>query len=205
VADTDVDIIDDLRTIISIQAHRLMRKYHRYVEYDDLTQELWVYGYRKHDKFVEFLTREDKDEQRQGWSAAHKSMWREGDKYCRTVKAEALGYRPGDEAFYDASQVRQLVEMSHNGTSYTNQVDDRPKVKRIPGSGYMLETSIADLHRAMKVLSPEERGILMHAYGDGVPEEEVAEAWDMPRAKVRRTLKRATKKIIDELGGESPW
>lgn len=202
---TDQQFMDDLTAVIAIQASRLNRRYYRWVDIADLRQEMWLHVLKRKDRFSEYMMRDDPDERRKGWAAVHKSVWRAGDQYCRKAKADSTGYRTSDESFYDREQVRSLMEMKFSGTSLTNQVDDRPKVKRIPGSGYMLETSMADIEQALKRLTDEERDILVSVYGLDQPEEEVAETYGMTRAKLRRTVQRACSKMIEHLGGESPW
>lgn len=201
---------EELAVAISVQANGLVRKYRRFVELDDVQQELWLAVAKNSKSFIDFLDRDpdDKDAVRQGWAAAYKTLWRHGDRYCRKEKAAKTGYRPEDEAFYDRQRIGMLLEMRYNGTSYTNQYDDsRPKGKTKPGSGYMLETEYADVDVALKKLTGVEQAALMAHYVDGLSETDVANmlggSWN--RMKVARLLAKACKRMINHLGGESPY
>lgn len=206
----DPMLSEELAVAISTQASSLFRRYRRFVETDDIRQELWLAVAKNRKAFTDFIDRDpgDKDAVRQGWAAAYKTLWRHGDRYCRREKAVRSGYRPEDEAFYDRHRIGVVLEMMHNGTSFTNQYDDsRPKGKTKPGSGYSLETEFADVESAMKALSGLEKAAMMTYYVDGKTEAEVADilGGDLNRQKVARILDRATKKMINALGGESPY
>lgn len=201
---------EELVAVVAMQANSLHRRYHRFTERGDIEQELWLAVAKNLDTFVGFLDRdpEDKDAVRQGWSAAHKTLWRHGDRYCRREKAVKTGYRPQDEAFYDRQRIGILLDMRFNGTSFTNQYDDsKPKGKSKPGSGFMLETEYADIDRALSKIDPRERAVVMMHYVDGLGESEIADQYgdDMNRMKVARILDRACKKMVQYLGGESPY
>lgn len=198
---------DEMKIAISSLSDSIFRRYHRFVSRDDIQQEMWLAVAKDQDRMFEKLDVPPDDEAalKAAWSYIRKVMWRAGEKYCRKEKAIKTGYSPHDEAFYDRQRVGALIDMRWNGTSLTNQVDDRPKGKTKPGSGYMLETEFADIDRALASLDPDEVAILMEYFVDGKTEAEVGETFGWTRQKAGRRINNATKKVIRFLGGDSPW
>jgi RNA polymerase sigma factor (sigma-70 family) len=196
---------NDMHTAIAITVNRLSRRYRKWVESEDLTQHLWEYAWKKRDQFAEYLSREDKEEQKQGWAALLVALQRAGDRYCRKEKADRSGYRTEDEAFYTKSMIEDLISMLYNGVGITNIIDDRVKVKTAPGSGYAVETSMADVEMALKYLDAEDRSLLIEAYGYQVTEATLAQNLGVSRSTVERRLAKACKKMVEFLGGPSPY
>lgn len=196
---------NDVHTAVAITVNRLNRRYRRWVEPADLTQHLWEYIWRKRKVFAEYLSREDKEEQKQGWAALLLALQRAGDRHCRKEKADKSGYRTEDEAFYTKAMIEDLVSMLYNGAGITNIIDDRVKVKSAPGSGYSVETSLVDIERALKSLEPEDRFVVVEVYGHSTPEAAVAETLGVSRSTVDRRLAKASKQMVEFLGGPSPY
>ena len=196
---------NDVHTAVAITVNRLHRRYRRWVEPADLTQHLWEYIWKKRKVFAEYLSREDKEEQKQGWAALLLALQRAGDRHCRKEKADKSGYRPEDEAFYTKAMIEDLVSMLYNGAGITNIIDDRVKVKSAPGSGYSVETSLVDIERALKSLESEDRFVVVEVYGHSTPEAAVAETLGVSRSTVDRRLAKASKQMIEFLGGPSPY
>lgn len=196
---------NDIHTAIAITVKRLSRKYSRFVPADDMRQTLWEYTWRQRKAFTEYLDREDEADKKRGWSALLTSLYRAGDRMARKEKAEQSGYRPSDEVFYNRVLIEELVAARRNGTGLTNQVDDRVKVKSVPGSGYGLETSLADLDKAMDTLDAADRSLLESAFGEQLAERELAELYGVSRSTIDRRISKACTQIVEFLGGESPY
>lgn len=196
---------NDMHTAIAITVNRLSRRYRRWVEAADLTQHLWEHAWKKRKVYAEYLSREDKEEQKQGWSALLTALQRDGDRYCRKEKADRSGYRVEDEAFYTTAMIQEMVSMLYNGSGLTNIIDDRVKVKTAPGSGMSVETSMADVEMALKYLEPEDRYLVVEVYGHSTSETTLAESLGVSRSTVERRLTRACKRMIEFLGGPSPY
>lgn len=196
---------NDMHTAIAITVNRLHRRYRKFAEPADITQSLWEYAWRKRKAFAEYLSREEKEEQKAGWAALLTALHRAGDRYCRKEKADRSGYRTEDEAFYNRAMIEDLVSMLYNGSGATNIIDDRVKVKTAPGSGYSVETSVADIERALDSLEAEDRYLVVEVYGHCTPEKAVADSLSISRSTVDRRLAKACKQMIEFLGGESPY
>lgn len=196
---------NDMNTAISITTNRLHRRYRRFCEAADIRQSLWLYAWRKREQFAEYLSREDEAERKQGWSAVLVSLHRAGDRHCRKAKADQCGYKVTDEVFYSRAVIEELLAAYFNPGMTTNVVDDRVKVKSAPGSGYGLETSLADIDRALRLVDPEDRYVLLRVFGDGVAKERVGLEQGVTRSTVDRRISRAIKVMVEFLGGESPY
>jgi RNA polymerase sigma factor (sigma-70 family) len=204
---TQQELVDseDMRNAVALMGGKLHNKYRRFVPPDDIAQVLWEHILRHPKWMTEYLDREELADKRRGFAAICTSLWRAGERYCRKEKAALSGYSTADEAFYTRATVEELILMQVNGYSYTNQVDDRVRVKTSPVSGYNFETSIADLDTAMKRLDPDERLLLMQAFGEGWSERDLAQHYDASQSSISRRLTNASKKLIRHLGGDSPW
>lgn len=203
--DEVIDICDD----VSID---LARRYRRYVERDDIRQELLTWAWRRRDKVAEYLVRPESSEdpnqrvKRQGQWILRKTLTRRGEVYCRKVKAEKCGYHPRDEFFYDRGLIEDIIKAWVNGTSLlADVVDDHVKVPRDPAEGGNILAMEADVHRALEWLDNEQAGLLFRVYGDEVPISQVARENGVSRQALEQKMDRLLRKIQNTLGGSNPY
>lgn len=198
---------EEMKVAIAASSRSVFRRYHRFVSLEDVQQEMWLAVAKDIDRISDKLDvdPDDRAADKAAWAFVYKALWRAGEKYCRKEKAAKSGYSAHDEAFYDRQRIGALLDMRWNGTSLTNQYDDRPKGKTKPGSGYMLETEYADIDRALASLEAEEVAVLMEYFVDGKTEAEVGETFGWTRQTAGRRIDSAVKKTIRFLGGDSPW
>jgi RNA polymerase sigma factor (sigma-70 family) len=62
-----------------------------------------------------------------------------------------------------------------------------------------------DIRKAIYKLNPAEYGILRMRYEDGLKLDQIANYFSVSDSTVSRKINSAIKKVIQELGGESPW
>jgi RNA polymerase sigma factor (sigma-70 family) len=197
------DVFDVSRTV----AYSISRNFKGYVEVDDLRQELLEWCLKRQDKVREWLNVEDKNEYKIGIRRLSKTLNRRADKYCRKEKAKKLGYIPTDEYFYSTGLVEQLLPYAFKGEIPTKD----PAAEFVsngggdPATGGGFLATMYDIRIAIGKLNPGEYGILRMRYEDGLKLEQIAEYLDVSDSTVSRKIAIAIRKVIKELGGESPW
>lgn len=206
----DHPVWEEINEITSSIAWHLSKRYHRFVELEDIRQAMNEYAWKRKDKVSEYLIREDSVEKKQGYKAFHTFIRRAGERYARKEKAKALGYELGDEYFYRLELIENLIKVAGTDESYlANQVFDPDvhgvKVKRLANEGNNLAAMIADVDRAMKKLDPRMKGILTSRFVNDQPLADIAEAWDISPQRVEQLIAKGIKEIADKLGGATPY
>ena len=196
----------DVRDICAAVAASLSKRYRRYVEVPDVRQELLMWAWRKREKVAEYLDREPGGARRQGEAALMKALSRVGERYCRRQKAAAVGYKTRDEYFYNRVLLEDLIAVEAGGmSSLAGQTDDRVRGTQDPSEGGNTQAMLADLQSALAKLDPDSFALVMMAYGDAVPTRVLAETFGVTRQAIEQRLDRAMSKLLQNLGGESPW
>src|SRR6266480_3745572 len=77
------------------------RRWRRWVEYDDVMMEMWVWVYGHPAKTNALVTGD------RWWLV--RRLRTVGERFARREKAARTGYLPGDEYFYSPAQVRALL------------------------------------------------------------------------------------------------
>ncbi len=200
----------EINDITSYIAYGISKKYHRFVERDDIRQAMNEYAWKRKDKVEDYLIREDPVEKKQGYKAFSTFMRRAGERYARKEKARTLGYELGDEYFYRLDLIENLIKVAGTNESYlANQVFDPDihgvKAKKPANEGNNLAAMIADVDRAMKKLDPRMQGILTSRFVNDMPLADIAEAWDISPQRVEQLVAKGVKDIADKLGGMTPY
>ena len=203
-------IWDEVNEITTSLAWHLSKRYHRFVELDDIRQAMNEYAWTRKDKVAEYLIREDPVEIKQGYKAFSTFMRRAGERYARKEKARTLGYELGDEYFYRLDLIENLIKVAGTSESYlANQVFDPDvhgiKAKKPANEGNNLAAMIADVDKAMKKLDPRMQGILTSRFVNDMPLADIAEAWDISPQRVEQLVAKGVKDIADKLGGMTPY
>lgn len=199
--------IEDVFDIATTVSYSITRNYKGYAEVEDLRQELLEWALKRQDKIREWLDVEDKREYKLGIKRLSKTFNRMADKYCRREKAKKLGYLPTDEYFYTPGLVEQLLPYAFKGEVPTkdpsNEFVSGGAGDPATGGGFL--ATMYDIRKAVYKLNPGEYGILRMRFEDGLKLEQIAEYFDVSDSTISRKINSAIKKVIQELGGESPW
>lgn len=189
---------------------QLVARYRRYVTYEDVQQQLYLWMLIHHVKV---------DEWRAKYVPKHaertlvKALKNEGERYCRTEKAEADGYSVEDEYFYSIPMIADLLQlaldptwMEPSGIDYTN-----PKTSggKPPSEGGDLVVMVADVSKAFDSLQKADRALLEYVYGgQRTPTDAIARMameWGVSQSAAYNRIRRVVGRIRAALGGENPW
>jgi RNA polymerase sigma factor (sigma-70 family) len=208
--DKDHEIWSAINDITSTIAWGIAKRYHRFVELEDVKQAMNEYAWKRKDKVSEYLMREDEVERKQGYKAFSTFIRRAGERYARKEKARALGYELGDEYFYRLAMIETLIKVIGSDDAHlTNQVMDPDihgvKAKRQASEGNNLLAMLADVDRAMKKLDLRTHQILKTKYSTDAPLAEIAKEWDISPQRVEQIINKGLRDITEYLGGATPY
>jgi len=204
---------DHLDDLISISASHVHRRFAGYVERDDLIQELRVYVLNRPHlaKMLDEAYEVSKDETK--WVARRimARLRRTIEKYSRKEKAAKLGYSTGDEFFYDTATIAKMLpvafEFDTHGAVLVDKVDDgTPRKPSVPSEGGNILAMVIDLRSAIDLLDTDEQVMLRNRYSTSpMTLSEIAEEMGISDSTVDRKIQGSLRKIIDHLGGPTPW
>ena len=204
---------DHLEDLISISASHVHRRFAGYVERDDLIQELRVYVLNRPHlaKMLDEAYEVSKDETK--WVARRimARLRRTIEKYSRKEKAAKLGYSTGDEFFYDTATIAKMLpvafEFDTHGAVLVDKVDDgTPRKPSVPSEGGNILAMVIDLRSAIDLLDTDEQVMLRNRYSTSpMTLSEIAQELGISDSTVDRKIQGSLRKIIDHLGGPTPW
>lgn len=204
---------EHLNDLINISSTTIYRKFIGYVEYKDLVQELNIYVLQR-PKLEEDLDQSytvSKDETK--W-VARKIMARfrrHIEKYSRKEKAAKVGYSTGDEFFYDTGTIASILpialQFEIQGVTLIDKVDDgQPRKAPAPNEGGNLMAMAIDVKSAVELLDKDEQYIIDLRYGASpMTLSDIGKELGLSDSTVDRRVQKILRKIIDHLGGPTPW
>lgn len=206
----DHPIWDNVNEITSSIAWTISKRYHRFVELEDVKQAMNEYAWKRKDKVAEYLMREDDVERKMGYKAFTTFIRRAGERYARKEKARSLGYELGDEYFYRLVMIETLIKViGSEDAQMTNQVLDPEvhgvKAKRQASEGNNLLAMLADVDRAMKKLDNRSQSILNSKYSRDESLAEIAKQWEISPQRVEQIINKGLRDITEYLGGATPY
>lgn len=201
----------EVTELAAVAAAPVHRNFNKFIEFDDLKQSACEFAVKKKAKVAEYLNREDKDERRQGETALIVMLRRHCERVARKEKASRAGYNIEDEYFYRPAVVENLIKVWGSGdTDLAGQVFDpadmgQKRRTKVASEGNDLLAMIADIDAAMKSLDPRSYGVVYLRLVDEMKLVEIAKEWEVSPQRVDQIFHRGIRKIIEYLGGNSPY
>ena len=200
------DIVPSVVTIVH-------RRYRKYVDRDDLTQEAYAWLMTRVGYFNGLLAEENEavrlaNQRRIGWQ-----MKRAVERYARKEKATRSGYQTNDESFYDVVTIAQLlpyvIASVVNDTAIEqaqNLVNDgTPRKPSAPAEGGNLLATLIDIKKAYELLDEDEQKILRLRYHENYTLQQLSEVLECAISTADRRCGNALRKLLNFMGGESPY
>jgi len=194
-------------------ANTIHRRYNKHVEKDDIKQELMAWAMTRAADHTEDLMepieeRRRHNEQRIAWQ-----MRRVAERYARKEKASKSGYQISDEAYYESATVGQLlpfvIASVLDGTvlEQAQQMiqDGQPKGKSSPAEGGNLLAMLIDMKKAYLRLEVEDQTLLRLRHHDSFTLQQIAQLLECATSTADRRCAHSLRKLIDNLGGASPF
>ena len=203
-------ILDDLVPSVVTIVHR---RYRKYVDRADLTQEAYAWLMTRVVYFNGLLEEESEsirlaNQRRIGWQ-----MKRAIERYARKEKATRSGYQTNDESFYDVITIAQLlpyvIASVVNDTAIEqaqNLVKDgTPRKPSAPAEGGNLLATLIDIKKAYELLDEDEQKILRLRYHENYTLQQLSEVLECAISTADRRCGNALRKLLNFMGGESPY
>ena len=200
------DIVPSVVTIVH-------RRYRKYVDRDDLTQEAYAWLMTRASYFNGLLEEENEavrlaNQRRIGWQ-----MKRAIERYARKEKATRSGYQTNDESFYDVVTIAQLlpyvIASVVNDTAIEqaqNLVNDgTPRKPSAPAEGGNLLATLIDIKKSYELLDEDEQKILRLRYHENYTLQQLSEVLECAISTADRRCGNALRKLLNFMGGESPY
>ena len=200
---------DIVPSVVSI----VYRRYRKYVDRADLTQEAYAWIMTRVVYLNELLEEENEavrlaNQRRVGWQ-----MKRAIERYARKEKATRSGYQTNDESFYDVITIAQLlpyvIASVVNDTAIEqaqNLVNDgTPRKPSAPAEGGNLLATLIDIKKAYELLDEDEKKILRLRYHENYTLQQLSEVLECAVSTADRRCGNALRKLLNFMGGESPY
>ena len=203
-------VINDIVPSVVTLVHR---RYRKYVDRTDLTQEAYAWVMTRISYFNGLLAEENEavrlaNQRRIGWQ-----MKRAIERYARKEKAARSGYQTNDETFYDVITIAQLlpyvIASVVNDTAIEqaqNLVNDgTPRKPAAPAEGGNLLATLIDIKKAYELLDEDEKNILRLRYHENYTLQQLSETIECAVSTADRRCSNALRKLLNFMGGESPY
>jgi DNA-directed RNA polymerase specialized sigma24 family protein len=140
-------------------------------------------------------------------------MRRVAERYARKEKASKSGYQTTDEAYYESASIGQLLPFviaSVIDGTVLEQVqqmvqDGQPKGKSSPAEGGNLLATLIDIKRGYLQLDADEQKLLRLRHHESFTLQQIAQVMECAVSTADRRCNNAMRKLIEQLGGQSPW
>ena len=204
---------EHVQDLVRASAYAIHRRFSGYVDLEDLVQELQIYVLQRPQLLTDLEAAYTVSKDETKW-VARKLMARfrrHIEKISRREKAAKLGYQMGDEFFYDTALIATLLpvalQFETQGAVLVNQVDDgTPRKPPVPSEGGNVLGMVIDVRAAYELITEDEQLLLEQRYGkDPLILSDIAVAWNVSDSTIDRRIQVALRKLIDNLGGPSPW
>ena len=202
-----------LNDIVPSVVSLVHRRYRKYVDRADLTQEAYAWLMTRVVYFNGLLEEESEsirlaNQRRIGWQ-----MKRAVERYARKEKATRSGYQTNDESFYDVITIAQLlpyvIASVVNDTAIEqaqNLVNDgTPRKPSAPSEGGNLLATLIDIKKAYELLDEDEQKILRLRYHENYTLQQLSEVLECAISTADRRCGNALRKLLNFMGGESPY
>lgn len=194
-------------------AGTIYRRYKNYVERDDIKQECMAWAITRTAYITEQMNEPNEERRRHNEQRIAYQMRRVAERYARKEKASKSGYQTTDEAYYDSIDAGRLlpyVIASVIDGTVLEQVqqmvqDGQPKGKSSPAEGGNLLATLIDIKRAYLKLDQEEQKLLRLRHHENFTLQQIAGLLECAVSTADRRCNNAMRKLIDQLGGQSPW
>lgn len=194
-------------------AGTIYRRYKNYVERDDIKQECMAWAMTRNSYITEQMNEPNEERRKHNEQRIAYQMRRVAERYARKEKASRSGYQTVDEAYYESAGIGQLLPFviaSVIDGTVLEQVqqmvqDGQPKGKSSPAEGGNLLATLIDIKRAYLSLDVDEQTLLRLRHHESATLQQIASHLECAVSTADRRCNNAMRKLIEQLGGPSPW
>lgn len=203
----DTQFYNDWSNMVEQIASEYRRKYPM-VEFDDISQELWVWFAGHNRKLSEWYSEDYSDKDRTKLVA--KSLRNAAYDFCLKQKAQIQGYDPSDVFFYRKEFIKTLLPavLSGDWSRIAHGVISTGGTPRALSESGDWMAYTADIKSALDKLSHEDRELVVEFYGNELTGSDLHSKILPEKTTARAAMmqaNRALNKMIRHLGGFAPF
>lgn len=198
--------LEQSKDVATTVAHSIHKKYHTYFDVEDLRQDLMLWVLRRELKVKEWLVVDNEEEYKKGIRMLARALRRQADKYCRSKKAQALGYRLEDEAYYSPITLSELLPFVWTDV-VESKANNQLRVSNTgnPAEGGTYIVQLFDVRRALEKLDPNDRLVLQMKFYEQMTFADIAKTLEISDTTAHRKVDGALRRLNYKLGGQSPF
>lgn len=135
-----------------------------------------------------------------------RAMRNAAHRHCANEKAEQLGYRTDDLAYYSKGEIKDLLPAMFDTDAWTNPPRDiTERVTRKPpaeGGGWL--ATLSDVSKGYDALTLDDRELLRDHYHHEESQKSIAKRLDISQPAVANRIDKAVGRLVRNLGGTRP-
>lgn len=202
-----------LYDLVPSVARTIFSRYRNFVEFEDIKQECYGWAITRKVYINEQLNEPNAEQRKHNEQKVAWQMRRVAERFARKEKAAKSGYQTQDEAFYDTLTLAQLlpyVIASVVDDKVLEQVQDmkldgQPKGKSSPAEGGNLLATLLDIKKSYIKLKVDDQTLLRLRYHENHTLQQIAQYLECAVSTADRRVNGSLHRLIDILGGGSPW
>jgi len=215
-----------LAAMVVIPARAVARRFRGHVEMEDVVQEGHLYVLAQLDAEEEQQDREERGLKRRDKTplivaieegnsdVCDQQIYRHCERFARREKAARTGYQTADEQFYsdDSGGTAILADLLQYvlADTWPDSPPGLEEREHVSGSRPISEggnwtAMLCDISAAYGRLRHEDRLLLHRRFRGQYTVEQIGVMMDMAHQRVSEELRRALRRLLNQLGGVSPW
>lgn len=198
---------DDPEIMQAVQttAHNVANRYRGYTNQEDIEQHLWEWVLKAPRKIARWRE-ENSEENFQRLLGA--VLFDEANHFGRRAKADSLGYRVGDEFYYDLASLKTLLPSVYKRDEWVDppawakkKDDDKVRNGKALNEGFGWVATLSDISRGLSRISREDQRVLFERFALGRTLAVQAADEDAPVSTVAARVDASLRRLLDALGG----
>lgn len=211
---------DGVDELVKERANVILKRYHKWVERDDLVQEGMAWCVARTQQVCDAFEEPNEEQRKHNLKRIGWQILRACERYARREKAHRSGYLTGDEYFYETSTIAQM--MPHILRNIFDGVlleqaqqlvdDGMPRRSSAPSEGRNLLAMLIDIKRGYEILEHQDRkeetnhcDYIKVRYYDELKLQQIAEMFGCSVSTADRRCENALKALQRVIGGDNPW
>lgn len=198
--------VQELKPTVEMAANAAMRRYHQYVDREDMVQTAWLWVFDHDSKVNQWLNEDVENETTDGAKRLYTSIFNECCNLGEDCKAATLGYQRSDLKYFHRNELGALLDAMFDREAWTEPPvnEDGGRKSTIAGEGGNWITTLADCSRAFDLLPERDRTLLAAFHQLGYSNQELAERAGVADSTMSDWHKASLRRLEQQLGGRPP-
>lgn len=198
--------VAEIRSTVEMAANASMRRYHSYVEREDMQQIAWLWVFEHDSKVNTWLNEDAETETSDGSKMLYRSIFNECCNFGEDTKAAVVGYQREDLKYFHRNELGTLLDAMFDQQAWTEPPvnEDGGRKSTIAGEGGNWITTLADVSRAFALLGEADKILLAKFHLLGSANKELAEEYGVAESTMSDMHRSSLRRLEQQLGGRPP-